>query len=148
MCATLAAHLHTGSTKNHRIMPNSWPGSDIDCDVPSSPNASPRDRRRSRRVKVNVELKLLAPDQHVMLLSHTLDLSREGAFVRSNKPLPIGSRVRLAFHRGTQREPLRVEAEVVRVGTFEQTTSPGIALKFRPLEESDERRLLSLIEQA
>ncbi len=83
-----------------------------------------------------------------MLLSHTLDLSREGAFIRSNKPLPIGSRVRLAFHRGSQREPLRLEAEVVRIGTFEEGASPGIALKFCHLEAADERRLMSLIELA
>ncbi len=129
-------------------MPTSGRGSDIDRMVTSESNANARDRRRSRRVKVNVELKLLAPAQHVMLLSHTLDISREGAFVRSNKPLPVGSRVRLAFHRGSQREPLRVEAEVVRIGTFEQSSSPGIALRFCQLSSDDERRLMSLIDQA
>lgn len=105
------------------------------------------DRRLFRRANVSVELRLLAPEQHVMLLSHTIDLSLRGAFIRSNRALPIGSLVSLAFDRGRQRDPLKLEAEVVRVGEHEGRF-PGIALQFRNLTDSDEAVIAELIRRS
>ena len=54
---------------------------------------SSADRRRRARIPVSVELKLHAPDLHFVLLSRTIDMSTQGAFVRSNRPLPVGASV-------------------------------------------------------
>ncbi len=105
------------------------------------------ERRKYRRANVHVELRLLAPEQHVMLLSHTIDLSRRGAFIRSNKPLPIGSRVLLSIDRGAQRDPLQLEATVVRVGKLQEGRFPGIALNFTDITEREEAKIDELIER-
>jgi hypothetical protein len=106
------------------------------------------DRRARPRINVAVELKLHAPEHHFMLLSRTVDLSSHGAFVRTNRPLPIGANVKVAFHRGKQRNPLTLTAEVVRAGMADGGRSTGIALRFIDLTELDESLLNELIDRA
>ncbi|NVB40797.1 PilZ domain-containing protein [Pseudenhygromyxa sp. WMMC2535] len=94
-----------------------------------------------------IELKLHAPDHHYMLMSRTIDLSTSGAFVRTNRPLPEGSTVTVAFNRGTDRNPLMLEAEVVRAGTADEGRQRGIAVRFKDMSEIDEVLLADLIER-
>ena len=108
----------------------------------------PHSERRSRpRTAVAVELKLHAPEHHFILLSRTVDLSTHGAFVRTSRPLPAGAAVRVAFQRGKQRNPLTLEAEVVRSGATDGGRSTGIALQFTDLTELDEALLNELIQR-
>ena len=106
------------------------------------------DRRARTRTTVAVELKLHAPDHHFMLLSRTVDLSSQGAFVRTNRPLPVGASVKIAFDRGKQRNPLTLTAEVVRAGIADGGRSTGIALRFLDLNDLDESLINELIERA
>lgn len=109
---------------------------------------NPVDERRARaRANVAVELKLHAPEHHFMLLSRTVDLSSHGAFVRTNRPLPIGSRVVVAFPRGKQRNPLKLEGEVVRAGVADGGRSSGIAVRFSHVSDLDESLLKEIIER-
>ncbi|MCA9681504.1 MAG: PilZ domain-containing protein [Myxococcales bacterium] len=112
-----------------------------------SEHSSPFDRRARPRISVAIELKLHAPDHHYMLMSRTIDLSTSGAFVRTNRPLPVGAIVTVAFNRGTDRNPLMLEAEVVRSGTADGGRQRGIAVQFRDLTEMDESLLADLIER-
>ena len=64
----------------------------------SQPTGS--DRRARERINVAVELKLEAPEQRMMMVSRTVDLSSHGAFVRTNRALPVGAQVQVAFTRG------------------------------------------------
>jgi uncharacterized protein (TIGR02266 family) len=111
-------------------------------------DATDDDRRARPRTSIAVELKLHAPEQHFMLLSRTVNLSSQGAFVRTNRPLPVGTTVTVAFQRGAQRNPLTLEAEVVRSGTADDGRSPGIALRFKQLTAIDESLLNEIIEKA
>ena len=85
------------------------------------------DRRRSPRFPIRVELKLLAPEQHMLLLSHTVDLSLAGALVRANREIPVGARVRVSLYREDPYYPLQLEAEVVRVADGDAVFSPRLA---------------------
>jgi Tfp pilus assembly protein PilZ len=106
------------------------------------------ERRTRPRIAVAVELKLHAPEHHYMLMSRTVDLSTRGAFVRTNRPLPIGATVTVAFSRGNSRNPLQIDAEVVRSGTTDGGRQTGIALRFTDLSEMDETMLAELIERS
>jgi uncharacterized protein (TIGR02266 family) len=106
------------------------------------------DRRARPRTSVAVELKLHAPEHHFMLLSRTVNLSSQGAFVRTNRPLPVGSTVSVAFQRGEQRNPLTLQAVVVRAGTADDGRSPGLALRFKSLTAIDESLLNEIITRA
>ena len=106
------------------------------------------ERRARERISVAVELKLEAPQQRVMMVSRTVDLSSHGAFVRTNRALPIGAPVQVAFTRGRDRNPLALEGEVVRSGLADGGRLSGIAIRFRDLTELDEAILNELIDRA
>lgn len=106
------------------------------------------DRRSRKRVPISVELKLHAPSLQFVLLSRTVDMSTHGAFVRSNRPLPVGAPVTVEFDRGHAKNPLRVAAEVVRIGSVEEGRAPGIAIRFTEVSDLDEALLDDLIRSA
>ncbi len=106
------------------------------------------ERRARPRIAVAIELKLHAPQHHFMLMSRTIDLSTHGAFVRTNRPLPVGAAVTVAFNRGSNRNPLQIDAEVVRAGTADGGRQTGIALRFKDLSDVDESLLAELIARA
>jgi len=113
-----------------------------------SERASGADRRARPRISVAIEVKLHAPDHHYMLMSRTIDLSTMGAFVRTNRPLPIGALVTVSFNRGNDRNPLMLEAEVVRSGTADGGRQRGIAIRFVDLSDLDEVLLAELINRS
>lgn len=94
-----------------------------------------------------IEIKLQAPEHHYTLMSRTIDLSSHGAFVRTNRPLPIGAPVTVSFHRGSDRNPLMLEAEVVRSGTADGGRQRGLGVRFKDLSELDESLLNELIDK-
>lgn len=112
-----------------------------------SEQTSPADRRARPRISVAIEIKLQAPEHHYTLMSRTIDLSSHGAFVRTNRPLPIGAPVTVSFNRGNDRNPLMLEAEVVRSGTADGGRQRGIAVRFKDLSELDELLLNELIDR-
>jgi uncharacterized protein (TIGR02266 family) len=110
----------------------------------SDPYGGPERRTRPRApVVFDSELRLAdGPVLHGQLM----DLSSGGAFVRTARPLPIGTDVRLALHRGHQRNPLVLDARVVRVGTHAEGRAPGVGLRFHGLTALDEALLRTLID--
>ena len=68
--------------------------------------------------------------------------------MRTNRPLPIGARVKVAFSRGRQRNPLTLDAEVVRTGAADEGRSNGIALVFVDVSDIDESLLAEIITRA
>jgi c-di-GMP-binding flagellar brake protein YcgR len=119
-----------------------------DSAMSETPPQTDSERRRRLRSAISIEVKLYAPEFHFVLLSRTIDLSTSGAFVRSNRTLPLGSVVTVHFERGEARNPLAVEAEVVRVGTAEQGRASGIGLRFRGVDDLDEALLQEIILRA
>ncbi len=103
------------------------------------------DRRTKPRAAIALDVKVHAPDQQFVLLSRTVDLSAGGAFVRTSRALPAGSMVRVAFQRGSDRNPLTLDATVIRSGATDGGRSPGIALRFVNVSELDESLLNELI---
>lgn len=103
------------------------------------------ERRTRPRAAVHIDSELV-PSAGAALSVHTLDLSSHGAFVRTTRQLPVGSEVRVALRRGAQRNPLVLDAQVVRVGTQREGRSPGLGLRFTGLTAIDEASLRALID--
>ena len=116
--------------------------------IHSSPRDMDNERRSNERTSVCVELRLHAPSEHFVLLSRTVDLSSAGAFVRSNRPLPVGTEVTLQFDRGLDRNPLTIDAHVVRIGTLAEGRSRGIAVRFRNTSDLDQALIDDIIRRA
>ncbi len=114
----------------------------------SSPPSDHSERRTRPRTAVAVELKLHSEQHNLVLLSRTVDISCSGVFVRTSRALPPGSTVRVAFERGTDRNPLTLEAEVVRAGLADGGRSGGIALRFVEVTDLDEALLNDIIQRS
>ena len=106
-----------------------------------------RPERRTRpRALVNLDSELrLGPG--AVLRAQTLDLSSGGAFIRTTRPIAVGSALQIAFNRGPQQNPLVLSAEVVRVGTAREGRAGGIGLRFVALSPLDEGLLRGLIDR-
>jgi uncharacterized protein (TIGR02266 family) len=70
------------------------------------------------------------------------NLSREGAFVETSSPLPVGAKVRLQFRLPLAKETIELRAEVARVNPpSSKGAPPGMGLKFTHLTHRDEDSL-------
>ena len=104
------------------------------------------ERRTRPRAHVHIDATLRCAG--ASLVVQTLDLSGHGAFVRTARPLPVGSAVQVVLRRGVQRNPLVLDAEVVRVGTQREGRAPGLGLRFTGVTAIDEASLQALIDRA
>jgi len=104
------------------------------------------ERRTQPRAQVNLDSELRL-DHGAAMHVQTLDLSSGGAFVRTARPIPIGSALQVAFHRGPQQNPLVLPAEVVRVGTSREGRAGGVGLRFVALSALDVGLLRALVER-
>ena len=114
----------------------------------SNPPSDHDERRARPRKNVALELKLHAEQHNLVLLSRTVDISSSGAFIRTSRALPQGATVRVAFDRGAQRNPLTLDAEVVRAGSADGGRSGGIALRFVEITDLDEALLNEIIDRS
>jgi len=115
---------------------------------------SPEDRRVRPRVTVAVAFKLFDARGRMLLHARTLDLSTAGALLHGVCKTDIGETVRVEVSRGAARNPLSLEATVVRL----QAPTParpdalpgnhGIGIRFNDLSPIDETVLASLIKGA
>ncbi len=85
-------------------------------------------RRVEERVTINQEFESL--DSFVR--EYVANISRSGAFLRCNEPMPVGTRVRVKFVViDDEIENVEGEGEVVRV----QNDPPGMGVVFDRLDE-------------
>ena len=96
------------------------------------------ERRRSPRRTITTEVVVVLPGGAIVLSSRLTDLSLGGAFVRSIRPLATGSRVQIDLQRGPHRNPLRMDAEVARVGLTQSGSPHGWGLRFLNVTDADE----------
>lgn len=87
------------------------------------------------RIQLRIQSQLSTPAGKVP--GHLLDLSATGAYVSTPRALPVGSGVHLSIPRGAARNPLELDAEVVRIGDPREGRISGLGLRFvglSPLE--------------
>ena len=104
------------------------------------------ERRAFPRVRVRIDSLVNTPEGQVR--GQTLDLSAGGAFVTTARALAIGTSVRLSMHRGDARNPLVLDAEVVRVGGTREGRFPGLGLRFIGLTELEATLLQAMLSSA
>lgn len=106
------------------------------------------ERRERRRTSIALDLELVAPEVSASTPSRTINLSSQGAFVRTSRPLPVGTRLKVAFSRGELRNPLTLDAVVVRAIHEQNGSARGMALQFTDVTELDENIVSDLIQRA
>ncbi len=95
-------------------------------------------RRREERVTINKEFESFDAFVH----EYVTNISRSGAFVRSQHPLPVGTEVNLKFTVITDEvEHIEGIGKVVRV----ETDPPGMGVVFTSLSEYSQGLLTRLL---
>ena len=95
-------------------------------------------RRRDDRVTINKEFESFDAFVH----EYVMNISRSGAFVRSNAPLPVGTEVNLRFTVIMDDiETIEGLGEVVRV----DTDPPGMGVVFRELSSYSKELIEKLL---
>jgi len=103
------------------------------------------DRRVHPRRAVSRAARLLASET-VSVPCRTLDLSESGALLHGAAPLSVGQTVHLEVSRGGARNPLVLEAEVVRIETPDNGTRRHvIAIRFSDRDPADRAALAVLL---
>ena len=104
------------------------------------------EQRAQPRVPCVLSVQLHAPSEDVLLLTYATDFSPAGVFVRANRPLPVGTRVRLELQ-PDRAERVAIEGTVVRVAT-EVGGPRGMGLCFVPADEAASTQLRRMFERA
>jgi len=107
--------------------------------------------RRHPRVWFNTTV-TLDTDGKTYTYDRSSDISMNGVFVKTARPLPLGARARfsLLLSVGMRKEEIKGKCEVVRVvslddGLSEDTPGPGMGLKFIFLEDESSALLYQVI---
>ena len=100
------------------------------------------DRRRSQRVKVEIEVDYRADD--TFLFAYVTDISDMGIFVRTEDPLDPGARLTLRFSPKDE-EPLEVEGEVRWKSDGSDGSNKGMGVQFLDLAASHRSRIMELV---
>ena len=107
-----------------------------------SDNSEGTKRRQAERVAVNHEFKTIEE----FITEYVSDISRTGVFIRSDDPLPRGTKVDLKFTVIDQDfETIEGVGEVTRVVAPGGADAPGMGVVFIELTRGSERLLERLI---
>ncbi|HEX3770677.1 MAG TPA: PilZ domain-containing protein [Polyangiaceae bacterium] len=99
------------------------------------------DKRGNERVTINKEFESF----DAFIQEYVTNISRTGVFIKSQQPLPIGTRVNLRFTVIMDDiETIEGEGEVVRV----ETSPAGMGVVFRELSQYSKSLIEKLLVQA
>lgn len=99
-------------------------------------------RRRDPRLVVNREFRSVEE----FVAEYVSNISRSGAFIRTDDPLPIGTRVQLRFTLLLEEiETIEGEGEVVRVVKAGPRTKPGMGVVFTSLNAYSKQLIERLV---
>lgn len=109
--------------------------------------SSKQDSRKQPRVACTLSVQVHAPNEDLLLFTYATDLSNNGIYVRSNRPLAIGSKVNLYLKPQYLDETLQVEGIVVRT-VEEGKDSRGMGVAFIETSHHDRQGIQQLLDRA
>jgi len=90
-------------------------------------SSSPERRSEARRpIELKVEYKRI----NTFFADYTKNISRGGTFIKTSRPLPIGTEFLFKLYVPNLEEPLTIHGEVSRIISDEPDQDPGMAIKF------------------
>ncbi|MEM1418350.1 MAG: TIGR02266 family protein [Myxococcota bacterium] len=122
---------------------------------PPSPPAAVGDQRNAPRTPITLAVEY--PRLNAFFADYTKNLSRGGTFIRTGRPLPIGTSFVFALHVPGLEEPLRIRGKVhwiVREEDLapggclasETDVAPGMGIGFVYASEADRQRIARVVE--
>ncbi len=113
-------------------------------------DASEGDRRVEGRAPI--ELKVEYKRLNAFFADYTRNISRGGTFIRTNRPLPIGTEFVFKLYVPELPEPLRIHGEVQRLVTEAEVAAglqaePGMGIRFTYREGSSQDEIDRVVER-
>lgn len=114
-----------------------------------SPGLDPREVDRRRSVRVPTRLRVRYETGTGFERSHLTNLSRGGAFVQTEFPLPVGSPIRLRVEIEPENDEIELPGQVVQSysGPSQADERTGMGIRFMELSPEAEERLADLYER-
>jgi len=98
-----------------------------------------------------IELKVEYKRLNSFFADYTKNISRGGTFIRTTRPLPVGTEFLFKLYVPNLEAPLSIHGEVQRVVTEEEATAPdtepGMAIRFVYREGDDQATIARSVEK-
>jgi type IV pilus assembly protein PilZ len=109
----------------------------------------PEDLRSSYRAPLR--LRVDYERMNSFFADYTKNISKGGSFIKTPRPLPIGTRCQFSFTVPALSDPIQLEGEVTRVVTPEEAQArnedPGMGVKFVFRDAAAQREFEDLVER-
>jgi type IV pilus assembly protein PilZ len=105
---------------------------------------------RRSEVRQPIELKVEYKRLNSFFADYTKNISRGGTFIRTNRPLPVGTEFLFKLFVPNLETPLSIHGEVQRVVTEEEAEAgadPGMAIRFVYREGDDQGTIARTVEK-
>ena len=113
---------------------------------PSDAPGSGAERRRSGRFDVTWQVDCETED--TFLYAYITNISEMGIFVRTDKPLPVGTRLVLRFAPPSTEETFVLHGIVQWINPLRplgENLNPGMGIRFQSLEPADRERIVEAV---
>jgi type IV pilus assembly protein PilZ len=106
------------------------------------------DPDRERRVDVRrpIELKVEYKRLNTFFADYTKNISRGGTFIKTSRPLPVGTEFLFKLFVPGRGEPLTIHGEVQRIIAASHDDEPGMAIKFVYREGDPQAEIARVVE--
>ena len=109
--------------------------------VEEAPPAERRDSAR-RPIELKVEYKRL----NTFFADYTKNISRGGTFIKTSRPLPVGTEFLFKLIVPGRTEPLTIHGEVQRIIDASEDDDPGMAIRFVYREGDPQAEIARIVE--
>ena len=112
------------------------------------PSTKTAERRGSPRVKVRAHVGYDIESGDTFLFEYTDNLSEEGIFLETKRPLEPGTRLNLCFHAPDDRPAINLLGQVSWINEFRpegENPNPGMGIRFIKISRNDRDRLIHLV---
>lgn len=115
----------------------------VDCGLVTD-DASDSDRRGADRAPI--ELKVEYKRLNTFFADYTKNISRGGTFIKTSRPLPVGTEFLFKLFVPGRGEPLTIHGEVQRIIDATDDEEPGMAIRFVYREGDPQVEIARIVE--
>jgi type IV pilus assembly protein PilZ len=108
----------------------------------------PEEADRERRIDVRnpIELKVEYKRLNTFFADYTKNISRGGTFIKTTRPLPVGTEFLFKLYVPGRDAPLTIHGEVQRIIDEASDEEPGMAIKFVYREGDPQAEIARIVE--
>ena len=103
------------------------------------------ERRKHKRVNVNIEVQYSS--EHSFASDWITNISKGGMFIRTDHPLPPGTKLKISFSLPNRKLPIQVEGVVRWIAPREKGILPGMGVEITKISEEDKMFLEKFIDE-